>query len=489
MVNLGRRLRELLLWAGAALGLLAVTVGVLVAFFGFNLLVFRSGSMSPEIPTGGIALSQTVPAAEIEPGDVVSVIASNGERITHRVVSTTLRGDEASLVLKGDANSTPDSELYVVTSADRVVASLPYGGYVIVHALTPPGILAVACLSMMLLLISGRRDEDEWDDDEDDGEDDGEDDDEDDGDDLDHEPAGRVPGGRHRARNPLRRRAAAAGAAFAVLTGGGLAAGHVTGTLAYFTDKATVTSGTYSANKFFTCDQAVRGSGSPYLYWEFDETSLGLTGTTAADSSGNGRTGAYNYTLLTGNGVTLNQPRACSRDTGTAATFNGSNGYVSTTSTTAIAGPNTFSISLWFKTTTTSGGKLVGFGGSRTGVSTNYDRHIYMTNAGKLVFGVYPNAVRTVTSPLSYNDNVWHQVTATLSSAGMKLYVDGSLVASRTDTTTAESYSGFWRVGFDNLDAWDTVPTSRYFAGTIDEVAIYTTALSDTDIAAHYRAD
>ena len=461
MTNLGRRLRELVLWAGAALGLLAVTVGLLVAFFGFNLLVFRSGSMSPEIPTGALALSQTVQAADVEPGDVVSVIAGNGERITHRVVSTTLRGGEASLVLKGDANATPDSELYVVRSVDRVVASLPYGGYVIVHALTPPGILAVACLSLMLLLLSGGRDEDEWDDGDDD-----EDDDDTQGDDTrgEEDEAGERDV-HHRARNRFRRRAAA-GAAFAVLLGGGVTAGHVAGTLAFFTDKATVASGTYTSNKFFDCDSFARGAGSPYLYWTVDESGYGLLGT-AADGSGNGRKGQYSTT-----GISYGQARACADDVGTAITLDGSAGYISTGGIgAAIAGPNIFSLSMWFKTSTATGGKLIGFGGSRTGASTSYDRHIYMNNAGKLVFGVYPTVVRTVTSPLSYNDNQWHQVVATLSAAGMRLYVDGALVANRTDTTTAESYSGWWRVGFDNLDAWDTVPTSRYFAGTVDEVA------------------
>ncbi len=162
---MGRRLRELVLWAGAALGLLAMIAGIAVAFFGFGFLVFRSGSMEPEIPTGGLALSHTVAAQDIRVGDVVSVIADTGERITHRVVSVTLRDDEASLVLKGDANATPDGEIYVVDSVERVVASVPVGGFVIVHALTPPGLLAVACFSLMLVMVGFGRDDDDLDDD------------------------------------------------------------------------------------------------------------------------------------------------------------------------------------------------------------------------------------------------------------------------------------------------------------------------------------
>lgn len=48
------------------------------------------------------------------------------------------------------------------------------------------------------------------------------------------------------------------------------------------------------------------------------------------------------------------------------------------------------------------------------GNSSNYDRHIYMQNNGKLTFGVYPDAVKTVTSAQSYNDGQYHHVVAQL---------------------------------------------------------------------------
>jgi signal peptidase I len=469
------RLRELLLWAGAALGLLAVAAGVAVTFFGFSFLVFRSGSMEPEIPTGGLALAHTVPADEIEAGDIVSVVAGNGDRITHRVVSSTLRGDEATLVLQGDANAAPDTELYVVTSAERVVASVPYGGYVIAHALTPPGLVAVACICLMLLMLGFSRaddEDDELDDEDGDGHDDAGSEDSD-------EPVAAGASGRHRAHRWAGRGAAGA----AAVAAGALALTGTTGTLAAFTDNAAATSSA-TANKWFTCDAAAKAlAGTPYFYWKLDEGTIVLNGQ-AADSSGNGRPGSYVGALsLTG------QTRACGRDSGTAAQLNGISSYITTNATTATAGPNTFTLSMWFKTTTQRGGKLIGFGNARTGSSGQYDRHVYMANDGRLVFGVYPGAVREVVSPDDYDDGVWHQVVATLSSAGMRLYADGALVASRTDTTSAESYSGFWRVGYDNLNAWNNTPTSAFFAGTVDEVAVYQgTAATADDVAAAYRA-
>ena len=58
----------------------------------------------------------------------------------------------------------------------------------------------------------------------------------------------------------------------------------------------------------------------------------------------------------------------------------------------------------------------------------------------------------------------------TLGPDGMTLYVDGVKVATDPTTTSAQSYSGYWRIGGDNLDGWTNQPTSRNFNGTIDEV-------------------
>ena len=169
-----------------------------------------------------------------------------------------------------------------------------------------------------------------------------------------------------------------------------------------------------------------------------------------------------------------------------AYTFNGSSQYVSTAN--SYANPTNFTVSIWFKTATTSGGKLIGFGNLQTGSSGNYDRHIYMNNAGQVYFGVYTGSVVTVNSPLSYNDNSWHLATATLSSsAGMVLYIDGVTVASNANTI-AENYTGQWRIGYDNLSGWPSQPTSLYFNGTLDDALVYHTALNSTQVATLFNS-
>ncbi len=165
--------------------------------------------------------------------------------------------------------------------------------------------------------------------------------------------------------------------------------------------------------------------------------------------------------------------------------LNGSSQYI--TSTNLLTGGNTFQLSIWFKTTSTSGGKLIGFGGSQTGTSSNYDRHIYMNNVGQIYFGVYPGSVQTINSPNSYNDGQWHFVSASLSSAGMQLYVDGQLVASNSGVTTAQSYTGYWRIGGDNLSGWPGTVSSNYFQGSVDEARASTTVFSAAWVAAEYH--
>jgi len=213
---------------------------------------------------------------------------------------------------------------------------------------------------------------------------------------------------------------------------------------------------------------------SPSLYWRLDETA----GTTALDSSGNSATATEVALPTQGAGSAL------STDTDLATSFNGSTPYAY--SNTSYNDPATFTIEAWFDTTTTTGGEILGFGNAQTGNSTNYDRHVYMANNGELFFGVYPGAVETINSTTAYNDGKPHYVVATLSSAGMFLYVDGALVASNTTVTSPQNYTGYWRIGEDNLAGWPSPPTSDYFNGTIDEVAVYPTALSAQRVQLHY---
>ena len=137
-----------------------------------------------------------------------------------------------------------------------------------------------------------------------------------------------------------------------------------------------------------------------------------------------------------------------------------------------------FTVEAWVKTTTTSGGKIVGFGNTPTGTSSSYDRHVYMDNAGHIIFGVYTGGVRTVTPARTYNDGQWHHVVGHARPAGH------DAVRRRQQVGTNARHDQ--RPGLHRLLAgrrrqpsgWPSQPTSTYFTGDIDDVAIYPTALT-----------
>ena len=212
--------------------------------------------------------------------------------------------------------------------------------------------------------------------------------------------------------------------------------------------------------------QSVRES-DPELYWRFNEAS----GTTALDTSAYGSPGTYRT------GAAPGAAGALAGVTNGAATFNGSSGFVVSNQT--WSNPQVFSQELWFKTTTTSGGKLIGLGGANTGTSSNYDRHVYMENDGRLTFGVWTGSATTISSEHAYNDGAWHHLVTTKTPSAMRIYVDGAQVASG-GPAVAEDFTGYWRVGGDTT--WGPQP---WFAGTIDEVAVYGTELSPAVIALH----
>jgi PKD repeat protein len=235
----------------------------------------------------------------------------------------------------------------------------------------------------------------------------------------------------------------------------------------------TVPGGTAAATPY---GDAVRAD-TPTAYWPLGEAS----GTPAYDWVGADDIALDASATRGAAGGILSEPSATATGLTGAAAVPGA-------APTLRPGPNTYTAEAWIKTTTTSGGKILGFGNANNGNSSGYDRHVYMTNDGRLVFGIYDNGVRTLTTPQAYNDGAWHHVMTTLGSTGMTLYVDGKKIGSRADTVQGQPYSGYWRLGGDNLNGWPDQPASFSFAGTVDDVSIYPTALSAARVAAHYAA-
>ena len=179
---------------------------------------------------------------------------------------------------------------------------------------------------------------------------------------------------------------------------------------------------------------------------------------------------------------------ALTNETESATRLPGTASVPGSTTGSPAPGPNRFAVEAWINTTTTTGGKILGFGDQAGATSNNYDRHLYMGDDGRVRFGVYDGNTRTVSSGRALNDGQWHHVVASLGDDGIKLYVDGSLVGADPTATVAQPYSGFWRLGGDNLNGWPDQPSTFSFAGSVDEVAVYGGPLGRDRIRAHYLA-
>lgn len=157
-----RHIRESILWVGATLGMLCIGWTLVMFAFGLTPLVFTSGSMSPAIGAGDLGFAKSVDAADIEVGDVISVVNEKGTRITHRVVQVDPAEHGVTITMKGDANNDPDVEPYAVTdSAQRVAFSIPKAGYVVNAVSSPMGMFLGGLLAATALFVAfGRRDDD-----------------------------------------------------------------------------------------------------------------------------------------------------------------------------------------------------------------------------------------------------------------------------------------------------------------------------------------
>ncbi len=231
-----------------------------------------------------------------------------------------------------------------------------------------------------------------------------------------------------------------------------------------------------SANYTTTYADAVRAD-QPTSYWRFDEAA---GNTSVVDLVGNDDMQAFA-------GVTRGTAGALLNEADTGSSLSGTTTGVAYGQDTKQT-PNTFTEEAWVKTNATKGGAIMSFGNPLNGSAGKYDRVVYMDNSGRIWFGVNNGANQTIGSAGTFNNNQWHHVAASMGPLGMRLFVDGKIVASRSDVTTGISFDGDWRVGQATLSGWSSAPSSTSLSGSVDEVAVYPTALSATQIAAHYVA-
>lgn len=134
---------------GGAVCILAVIASV---FLQVSLIMFSTGSMSPTIPAGSVAVVRQVPAGQVRVGDVVTVDRPGELPITHRIVAIRPVGNGTmALTLRGDANRENDQAPYLVSHVRLVLASVPGAASVIVFASNPVVLGAVTIAAALLV--------------------------------------------------------------------------------------------------------------------------------------------------------------------------------------------------------------------------------------------------------------------------------------------------------------------------------------------------
>lgn len=150
----GRGLREVLLTLAALGGVVCIVLVIMAFAGGYTLIMFKTGSMSPTIPAGSVALVQKISASDVVVGDVVTVDRKDALPITHRVTSVK-PGPVASqrvITMKGDANPTEDPAPYTVADVRIVRGSLPNLAFVIVW-FGSPWVLGGITIGASLLVV------------------------------------------------------------------------------------------------------------------------------------------------------------------------------------------------------------------------------------------------------------------------------------------------------------------------------------------------
>lgn len=212
---------------------------------------------------------------------------------------------------------------------------------------------------------------------------------------------------------------------------------------------------------------------NPVAYWPLEETNL-----PPSNLATNLGTVGASYNGFYGSGVTLGAPGALVGDSDAAASFNASSDVV-TPFGPALGVPAPFSVEVWaLAGSNPSGAGVVSdgeFGNPRSGWI------IYNNVGGVWTFRLYNQNGTTPSLSISGGvaDANWHHIVGVYDGTNGSLYIDGALAAG----PTAAAY-------VPNVDASLTIGGRSdggfLYNGSIDEVAIYTNALSSAVVSAHY---
>lgn len=185
------------------------------------------------------------------------------------------------------------------------------------------------------------------------------------------------------------------------------------------------------------------------------------SGTAALDASGQANHGTTASTAWTTAGKF-----------GGALTFNGSSSRVTVPDALSLHLTSAMTLEAWVRPTAVSSAwRDVIFKGN-----DNYYLNATSTNGSRPAAGaLFSGTHGEVYAPSALTVNTWAHLASTYDGSSQKLYVDGNLVASRAQSGPITISSNPLEIGSDHI-------YGLYFAGQIDEVRVYDTALSQAQV-------
>jgi signal peptidase len=153
--NLARAATSLV--AGLIVALVAGYAALLVT--GFKPVTVYSGSMTPMLGVGSLAVDRAIDASEVRVGDVITFPDPyfKGRLVTHRVVQIVQTKKGPAYRTKGDANASRDPwTIRLDGRVGRVAFQVPFAGYALFYAHTREvrsGLIVIASVFILIGLL------------------------------------------------------------------------------------------------------------------------------------------------------------------------------------------------------------------------------------------------------------------------------------------------------------------------------------------------
>lgn len=412
--------------------------------WGWHPYTVVSGSMQPLVRRGDIVLAEPYGGRPLRTGEIVVIRPAPGAAVpvTHRVIAVLSDGRYRT---RGDANPGPDSR--IIGRADVLATARTLVPLLGLPALLPGrerALVAVLTAGLVVVgLVSSRRPPGSH---------------------------GSTGPARPRRRRPAhRRRRGRVGIGLTVvLTVAPVLAGSLPRTASSWAQATAAYQASFATKSVFY-EQAVLSSG-PVSYWRLDESSGA-----AADQMGVA-------SLTVNTPATRAAAGALAGDPDTALTFTPNGDATTATPAPAalgISGPLT--VAAWVKVTSTQAANtrvLIKWNGN-TALSYLL---AWAANQTDMRFAVETGTGGTrftAQAPYPY-DGHWHFLTGTSDGTSVKLYIDGSLVATTAITGTPTTLYN------STADPLTISAPSSGLRGSVDEVTVWSKLLTATDISTLY---